>query len=290
MMPRLMKSKVKSSRWNLPAGFTVVVLALMLLIGPVGVAEASTVPINLDGMFDGSDSYDNSATVKWYNGHQQKSIYGDFDDQRGTTTIHYGINTLAGTNDEYFFLYADVPLYAKNMIWQANPWSNPLANNNSAIGLTEADVEPYRAQYSHHGDKVLILDFGRATGSEKLVLNNSDGDKQFKAHLAGDVSTHHDLDPVGDFGFVAFMDSVDYLFDNNLADEYLSLARYTKMSFEFQFEKDSTKNAAFVALFDNGIEFHLSPERGNPVPVPGAVYLLGSGLIGMAGIRRKFRK
>ena len=28
----------------------------------------------------------------------------------------------------------------------------------------------------------------------------------------------------------------------------------------------------------------------NPVPIPGAVWLLGSGLIGLAGARRKFKK
>jgi hypothetical protein len=28
----------------------------------------------------------------------------------------------------------------------------------------------------------------------------------------------------------------------------------------------------------------------SPVPIPGAVWLLGSGLIGLAGIRRRFRK
>ncbi len=30
--------------------------------------------------------------------------------------------------------------------------------------------------------------------------------------------------------------------------------------------------------------------EASPVPIPGAIYLLGSGLIGLAGIRRKFRK
>ena len=30
--------------------------------------------------------------------------------------------------------------------------------------------------------------------------------------------------------------------------------------------------------------------EANPVPIPGAVWLLGSGLIAMVGIRRKFKK
>ena len=289
-MPSLMKSKVKSSRWDLPAGLTVAAVALLALLLMPGSATAS--PITLDGMFDGPDSYEYSVTVKWFNGHKSApdSIYGDINNQLGTTTIHYGENELAGTN--YFFLYVEVPLYAKNMIWQNIDWKNdyPVSNTNPTLGLTEEDVESYRVQHeTHHPEGDMKLDFGGATGSEKLVLNNSSG-KQFEASLAGDVKNDDTADPNDQFGFIAFKDSVDYLFDNSLATEALSLARNTKMSFEFQFVLDSAKNEALITLFDNGIEFHLSPERGSPVPIPGAVYLLGSGLIGLAGIRRKFRK
>jgi hypothetical protein len=279
MMPSLKKSKVKSSRRGLPAGLTIAVLALMLLLGPAGAAQASTVSIKLDGILDGSPPYSNSRTVEWFNGHKPApdSIYGDFNNQLGTTTIHYGTGELAGetSGDTYFFLYVEVPLYAKNMIWQANPGD----------GLTEADLGSYRVHHeTHHNPGDLQLNFHTATGSEKLVLNDSNGNEQFKANLAGNADN--------EFGLVGFKDSVDYLFDNSLATEALSLERDTKMSFEFQFDLDSDQNNALLALFDNGIEFHLSPERGlQPVvPIPGAVWLLGSGLIGLAGIRRRFRK
>ena len=32
------------------------------------------------------------------------------------------------------------------------------------------------------------------------------------------------------------------------------------------------------------------PVYGSPVPLPGAVWLLGSGLLGLVGLRRKFKK
>ncbi len=276
-MPSLKKSKVKSSWWDLPAGFTVAAVALLALLLMSGSATASS--ITLDGMFDGSPPYSDSETVKWFNGHKPApdSIYGDFNNQLGTTTIHYGIGELAGetSGTEYFFLYVDVPLYAKNMIWQANPGD----------GLTEADLSSYRKHHeTHHDPGDLKLDFHTATHSEKMVLNDNEDNDKFKADLAGNAENK--------FGLVGFKDSVDYLLDNTLATIGLSLARDTKMSFEFQFALNETENNDFVALFANGIEFHLSPERGlSPVvPIPGAIWLLGSGLIGLAGLRRRFRK
>jgi hypothetical protein len=90
-------------------------------------------------------------------------------------------------------------------------------------------------------------------------------------------------------GLQGFKDSVDYLVhDNSFATESLSLNRDTTMSFEFMFDLDSTLNSEFLALMDNGLEFHLSPERGmEPVPVPGAVLL---GMIGMCIAGVKLRK
>lgn len=41
----------------------------------------------------------------------------------------------------------------------------------------------------------------------------------------------------------------------------------------------------YVLEFDYVAEFH-----GDPVPIPGAVWLFGSGLIGLVGIRKKFRQ
>jgi hypothetical protein len=37
-------------------------------------------------------------------------------------------------------------------------------------------------------------------------------------------------------------------------------------------------------------EFALQGIEGTPVPIPGAILLLGSGLVGLAGIRKKFKR
>jgi hypothetical protein len=239
-----------------------------------GTARASV--ITLDGRFDGAPPYSTNETVSWYNGHRPSpdSIYGGLD----TTTIWYGAGTLAGdaSGTEYFFLYVEVPLYAKNMIWEDRDWKGefPILNTNPLVGLTEADVASYRVHHeTHHNPGDMKLDFGGATGSEKLIFNDSNGTDKFKANLAGDADNT--------FGLFGFMDSVDYLLDNSISTEKLSLARDTTMSFEFQFALDSATNAELLGYVRNGIEFHLSPERGLLVPEPGSITLF-AGLFGLA--------
>lgn len=245
-------------------------------------SSAAQADISLDGILGGGDTYANSQVVTWYNGHQTaNSIYGDFDNQFATTTIRYGTDQLSGdgSGTEYFFLFVEVPLYAKNMIWDSavGPDNYPVSNTDPNLGLTEDDVAPYRAHHeTHHGAGDLRLDFNGATGSEKLVFLDSDGNNQFEADLDGNAD--------GLFGLIGFKDSVDYLFDNNLATNELSLARTTTMSFEFQFELNGAANSELLGYITNGIEFHLSPE-GQSIPGPASLALLG-----LAGLRSRRRR
>ncbi len=179
-------------------------------------------PVVVDGVYDSSsDTYSGFKVINWFNGHKrEESIYGDHVE----TIIRYG------EDNGSFFLYVEVPLYAKNMIWENLDWKNDylLSNANSTTGLTEDDAESYRTHHeTHHGEGDMKLDFGGATGSEKMELFDRNGNLIFTADLAGDADNK--------FGLVqgGFKDSVDYLFDNNLATEDLSLNRDTKMSFEF---------------------------------------------------------
>ena len=200
--------------------------------------------VTLDGILTPGDGYTNSESVTWFNGHGKESVYGDFDNQSFQTTLRYGIAELAGgtPGEKFFFLFVEAPLYAKNMIW--------------GNGLTEADWAPYGKE----------LSFSGATGSEKLVFLNAKGDKVFEADLADKADNG--------FGLVGYKDSAHYLLDSGISTEDSSLARDTTMSFEFQFAVDPTNNAQIVAYARNGLEMHLSPERGL-VPEPSSSVLIG---------------
>lgn len=253
-------------------------LAITLIL--IAFANTTRADVTLDGVLGGGDTYSTTETVTWFNGHQtSNSIYGDFDNQSFTTEIRYGVSQLAGdkSGEEYFFLFVEVPLYAKNMIWEEGADGFPISNTDPLVGLTEDDVAPYRVHHeTHHGPGDLELDFGTATGSEKVVFLDAIGGDQFMADLAGDVDNA--------FGLIGFGDSVDYLFDNNISTEALSLARDTTMSFEFQFTLDTLTNDELLGYARNGLEFHLSPERGL-VPEPATVLLLAFG--GIMALKRR---
>ncbi len=257
-------------------------LAIALTLATAaGSAGAS---ITMDGIFGGGDSYASNELVTWYSGHQTaNSIYGDFNNQSATTKIRYGTGTRAGDNSgtEYFFLFVEAPLFAKNMIWQDLDWKGadfPIGNLDPNAGLTEADVASYRIHHeTHHNPGDMKLDFGGATGSEKIVFVNGSGNGVFEADIDGNADNL--------FGLVDSKDSVDYLFDNSLATQALSLNRDMTMSYEFQFELDATTNNALLDIVRNGIEFHLSPERGLPVPAPASAAIFG--MSGLALMRRR---
>jgi hypothetical protein len=265
----------------------------MLTAAMVLPGAANAAGFDLDGVYEGMPPYSSFEATTWYNGHKPApdSIYGDENNQLGTTTVYYGIgeDNAGPAGTDYFWVYVEADIAAKNMIWEDDAtadWELPLGNTDPNVGLTEADVASYRAHHeTHHSAGSMKLDFGGATGSEKMVLYDANGDKAFEADLAdsGDTSG---------FGLVGSQDITDYLLGNSICTTALCLARDTAMSFEFKFALNATQNDAFLALFDNGIEFHLSPERGLPldvpeIPVPAAIWLFGTALIGFIGMSRR---
>lgn len=241
------------------------------------VATVHSQTIDYDGIFSGADGYSNTEIVTWFNGHDD-TTYGDFDSQFFNTVIRYGVGTIAGDSSgtEYFFLFAESPLEAKNMVW--------------GDGMTNVEVSQYGSR----------LDFSKATGSEKIGLRGPNGEKLLEVDIgsSGDGGGKKDKkdkkDKDGkddsDFGFLSFKDSVDYLLGNGISTEDSSSASNVTMSVEMQFALDPVKNAAVVAAARNGLDFHLSPDRGLiPALVPEPSSTLLFGLVAVIGLFRRKR-
>ena len=93
-----------------------VVLIGLALANPVGDAEAAV--ITLDGIKDSSDpAYATIKSVLWFNDHQGTQFCSGCDPLQ-TIDVQYGTGTLAGGDStEYFFVYMEAPLAAKNLVW-----------------------------------------------------------------------------------------------------------------------------------------------------------------------------
>jgi hypothetical protein len=222
----------------------------------VPVAYGQSPQINLDGIFTGLDGYSSMEAVTFYNGHKpEESKYGTFATQSYTTKIRYGTAGLAGgtPGQQYFFVFAEVPLYAKNMVW--------------GTSMTTDEVNQYGKR----------LTFRDATGSEKLIFVDSAGADKVKIDFGaakplgnGGQTTYG----AAGLGLIAFKDSVSYLLENNISNTTSSAQHDMTMSLEMQFAVDPAKNAQLLQYARNGLNFHLSPERGL-VPEPGSAALLG---------------
>ena len=236
-----------------------------------GLAAAHGQTIQYDGIFTGADQYTYFEVVTWYNSHGSSS-YGDFNSQYYNTFIRYGVGTVAGdpSGTQYFFLFAESPLEAKNMVWGA--------------GMTALEISQYGKQ----------LSFSDANGSEKITFTNAKGDKDLlMVDIGSQVNEKSGLPQTGKslpgFGLISFKDSVDYLVGNGISTTTSSSASNYTMSVEMQFKLDPVQNAAVVAAARNGIDFHLSPDRGlipPLVPEPSTSLLFGV-LATLSLLRRK---
>ena len=249
--------------------------------------------VTLDGFYNASnDNYTTSTTVGWVNGHELKKGNSDYGDGTGPASSWDQTNVRHGydANKDYFFLYIEVPIYAKAMEW----------DNSGDAATTIANFWRYDLGGKNlHGedDKTNSLDFSNATGSEKLeflagdiVLGEYEENKgklertvnyavAFTADLDGDVDSK--------WGLVNSKDSVDYIIDSAKGTRSLSLNPDIPMAFEFKFDANdgSFDEDTILASLERGVVFHLSPEMAL-IPEPSSALLMGISSVIML-LRRK---
>jgi len=231
--------------------------------------------VNVNGHYDAitDTGYTVEETVGWYNGHRgHNSAYGD-GNLGGTswdatnwnqTTIRHGVD------GDSFFLYIEAPLAAKGMEWSED------AENNIADYWKYAEG----GQALHDDDgKTNSLDFNNATGSERLEFLDGttyDGGKRgiaFTAEFPGGVENK--------WGLKDSADSIAYIIAEGLGTDKESNNPNVAMAFEFEFalvHKDE-----ILEILQNGVVFHLSPEK---IPEPSSALLLSVASIGVL-LRRK---
>ena len=269
------------------------------LMAPIAQGQSVT----LDGFYDSSNAaevtaYSNVASVGWKNGH--KTAYDYWGPGTGDpttwaqTTIRYGSGTLAGDTSTpagtYYFLYVEAPLAVKGMSWSKD-----------SSDLADYDKYVLGGAYLHDevGDTgtphIKKMDYGKATGSEKVEFGGYTGEFSEDGLISGDIDG-------GGSGVIGLADSIDYLLanphllqnENGDPFDYKETGGSDKlknstsvnpdiaMAFEFQFETQTALDDA-VAAAKTGIVLHLSPSK---IPEPSSTLLLGLGSIGML-LRRK---
>jgi hypothetical protein len=252
-----------------------------LLIGSIfAVAQAKAASVLVDGIKDSNDTYTDSFVTNWTNGHKtEDSIYADGTDK---TTVYYA------EENNSLFVYMDVPLYAKNMIWGS--------------AVSAQDILDYQGQWLTHHNGTLNLDYKTATGSEKSIFSANFGD--YEIGLQGNINNGSGgKDKKGGqnnqgsgsqnnqgSGILNLKTSLEYLLDNG-CDTTDCAASDVKMSFEIEFDLTQIDGKDLLnGIQTNGIEYHLSPERRvAPIPIPAAVWLFASalGALGWLSRRRK---
>jgi hypothetical protein len=244
-------------------------LLLVAICSALPLAGANAGSVNFNGVLDAGDDYDGSFTKTWSNAHtNQPNIYGD-------TYTHTVLYTQDGDD---LYLYLDMPLYAKNMVWDETD-SDGYVNGY----VSAADQASYGNQYSHHTE-ALELDYEKATGSEKIeigVITADIGDGQ-----SSSVSGYSFEEKSSEDWLFAAVNGYD-------CDDEKCNGDDIPFSFEFKFALSGDNAEDFIdALIAAGpTAMHLSPERGllpsSPVPIPAAAWLFGSVLLGFGAFRRK---
>ncbi|MBW2062186.1 MAG: hypothetical protein JRI95_11585 [Deltaproteobacteria bacterium] len=339
-MLSIKKLNVKGTSFYLPAGFTVAVLALMLLLGPVGMVEASPISIKLttDALGLGTTKLNHDKVVAadvsgfYTSGTTGEGsvllIQTDGLAGPGTITDPLFVTVTAGEHLDVpstrYPLFNTLNDYQAGIITITEEHSELPDGKKEGLGVKAFTV-------GTNGLRVFDSDTGRAKIEGSHHVSGGQGDRAASKHDDDpNGAPHEDEDVTFDFNslFSVNANDIEVLLsdfkDSDLFDLSINFTDGTStdhlllgtLAGATIFDKvDPLYNELWVLKFAG---LGLSPDAlvdrftiranipdgddykshflitgltadANPVPIPGAIYLLGSGLLGIVGIRKKFR-
>lgn len=166
-----------------------------------------------------------------------------------------------------FFLFLSIlasPVFAAPAVWTYS------------IDLTDSPVYLNSFSNNNYNFKVDITETGFSPGLDQVndyaltIGMSDDGDCAWElvyVDLPGEFSLEQVIEV--DYGNYGFNMSVEGLFTLNETGIF-----------------EVTLYALWGDFFTNGLQFEASGNNGNSVPLPASFFLLGTGLLGLLGVRR----
>lgn len=230
-----------------------VLLAVMLVFGMAGQASAYFESGNLIGVVYGYDAGEGAMA-------QYLLDLGDMDNPT--------------TNS------VDIGSMGLDIAW-AGVMGYDLMTSNITLGIAGNETPALNASQFFPFDTAYVNSINPFAGSGTSVIEGSTGDSRaYLTHYDGapDLSSPVALDPAGNFaGLTTTGDNTINLAGIDMEDAYLRL-----MVTDFNLGPLTEAAVSPIKISAEG-----SIVTFTPVPVPAAVWLLGSGLVGLLGIRRK---